>query len=248
VPHDGRHDLAHRHHGPPQVHQRSPQPIDPALQIPAARCLLEYFVLQILDDIVEVLGDLEIAVDDVVEHAMDQHRRPMGRQVAVLAPAIDDLVEAEIGVVPDGDQTVRKGKRRQFRERQLAGRRRGQLTACPLGGVDGHERVVRITQRLGALDMVEGILDRGWIDIQFLAESGQVVGSRLLQADPQQLLGVGEPGRDRREVDIGLGDLVVAPDDGTDHTVGTHRSHCSLSRPRVHDLDRLPVPINLISS
>jgi hypothetical protein len=53
-----------------------PQPIDPALQIPAARCLLEYFVLQILDDIVEVLGDLEIAVDDVVEHAMDQHRRP----------------------------------------------------------------------------------------------------------------------------------------------------------------------------
>ncbi len=94
---DGIDDLAHRQHDAAQFDEILAQPVGLALQIAAlGGPLLEQFVLEVFDLVVEFLHGFEVAVDDDVEQAVHQ-----GADAVLLAAefveALRDGVDVEFG-------------------------------------------------------------------------------------------------------------------------------------------------------
>ena len=170
-------DLAHRQHDPAQPHERLAQLERPLLHLLVARHVVEESIFERLDLGVQQLDRVEVAVDDHVEQAPEQETGAVGREVAIVAPALHDRGHIEVRLV-HGDEGVRRDERLDLGRAQRARHR------VESDGVRGEEEVGVVAIQLGALEVVQGILHREPVQAELLFDGGQICFARRGEVGP----------------------------------------------------------------
>ena len=176
--HQGVHDLTHGEHDPAEEHQALAQFEAAPLDVETLRDSGEQLVFQRLDGLVHALDRFEMAVNDVVQQAVQQEADAELGQVGAAVPAFDDGADVQPVVLADSDQCLRGDEGAQFTGGQLA---RGHVQPCPVGG---QEQVAAVTVELGALVFIDGVLDGQGVKPEFVAQHGEIVAVGVAQVKP----------------------------------------------------------------
>jgi hypothetical protein len=178
--------------------------------------LCEDLLLEVVDPVIEVGQRGEEAVDQGVQDVMQQNQpgRPpppgggMPSEFAALAAqAGPQLVKHRAGIPPDRDQ-VMLGNEAVDLDQRLA------RSLSPVGNEVGD--IIEVVQ-LGALAELLDIFKRERMNLEYLAQHGQVIGGRQVQIQPEQLV-FAQQALDRRT--IGGNDRTVEADE-----VSVHPAH-----------------------
>src|SRR5580698_2889422 len=119
-----------------------------------------------------------MAVDDVVDQAVEQVADARPGEVRTGIPVGNDRADVESVVLPDGDQRSFGDKGGQLAGGQLAS---GNIEADRVGR---EEQVAAVAVEFRALVLVHGVFHGHRVQPEFGAEDGQVLAIRVAQVQP----------------------------------------------------------------
>ena len=171
--------LAGRQGDAPEQHQALAQLERPALhRLDGVPPGVEEPVLGLLDRLVQRLDRPEVPVDEIVQQPVQQKRHAVLGQVLGAVPASHDGVDVEGRVLADGDEGVVGDERGDLVRDQLA------RVLVERRRVGRHEQVGAVPVDLGALRLVERVLDGQLVQAELRSDDGELFAVGLAQVEP----------------------------------------------------------------
>ena len=172
------------------------------------------------------VGDVQVGVDDAVEHGVHHRPRAEPEQVRLRLEVGPDRARGRPVTVADRDDEVAADEEHQVAGLDdLAGL--GELDVLDVAGGPHHqERHLAVLLDLGPLPALDGVLDRELVQLEHGRDVDQILRAGLVQAEPDervlvrpgggQRLGVGALARLAGAVDVdrAVDDRVAGPDGG----------------------------------
>jgi hypothetical protein len=226
APHQRVDDLARRHDNSPQQDQRLAQLEGPPLHLGTAKAVVEEQVLELLDLGVEGLDRLEVPVDDDIEQAPQQEADTVLGEVGVVVPAPDERVDRQVRRLANGDEVPLRREDSELGGDQLP------RVMVEADGVQRDEDVVVVMVELGALPLVQCVLDRERVEAELLGDDRELFLGRLADVHPDDRVGLFEVVGDDGRVEVLVGARAVAVEPRADHAMTVRRRAPISAHPR----------------
>jgi hypothetical protein len=136
--------------------------------------------LELLQLLLDVVGDLLVVVDDGVADAVEHGRGPVAQQITVALEAAADRFEDRVAAVLDRDHEVLPGE-----QHDLAGDQLG-LGLVVVQRLEHDEHAFVVDVELGALVGVDRVLDRERVRGEVEREVVELVVGRFVQPEPRE--------------------------------------------------------------
>jgi hypothetical protein len=160
-----------------------------------------------------LLDGVEVGVDDVVEHAVQQVGDAVRGQMRGVVPALDDLFDVEALIGVHGHERVLGQEDADLVAADALGAR------VELDRVHHREQVRRVVVHLGSLALVEDILDGEGVQAKFLAHGLKVPGVLSGQVEPDDMPVLAQVVGNLLHREVLAVDLAVAVTPGAHHAI-----------------------------
>ena len=169
---------------PPQCHDLALERVDHA-GLGLRVSLGEHGGLDLVQVVLQRLGDDYVAVHDVVQDRVQHDRRPQREQLRIGLQPVPDPAELSVRTVPDRHHEVVPEEDHHLAGGGHLGRARRHRVVV-VHGLDDREQQVLVLLELGPLVRVHRVLDGQWVQPEPLGYAGELFVGRLVQSDPDE--------------------------------------------------------------